>query len=93
MLLDLFPGPMLHDATTVALPFGRAIGSGSGPLIDHVGRLLSRLGYSGSPFTNLVRHDGKSTTGIACSCRLDCCVECQQIGLLGNALNGGHDVS
>ena len=48
-----------------------------------------RLGRAARQLTHLIRHHGKSATLITRTGGLNGRIECKQIGLLGNTLNGG----
>ncbi len=56
-------------------------------LLDLAGRLLRLL----RQVADLVGHDGEAASLLAGAGRLDCRVEGEQVGLLGNAANGHQD--
>ncbi|MNJ28057.1 hypothetical protein D3C77_225820 [compost metagenome] len=62
---------------------------GGDHLVDLFGRFLGAMGQ----VANLVGDYGKATTGFTCTGRLDGCVEGQQVGLLGDALDHIEDLA
>ncbi len=89
-------GALIHAAVHLAralLHHGHRSGNPLLQVLDHGLDLAGGLRGAPRQTAHLVRHHGKSTPLLTGARRLDGCIECQQVGLLGDAANDIEDVA